>query len=96
MPRIIWAPASLRDVDRLQRFLAHKNLRAAKRAAAAIRAGARQLAAQPDSGRPALDMPQGFRERIVTFGSSAYVMLYRHEDDKIVILAVRHSGEAGY
>ena len=34
MPRLIWSPAALRDVQRLYRFLAEKNAEAAKRAAA--------------------------------------------------------------
>ena len=39
MPRLIWSPSALRDVQRLYRFLAPKNLDAAKRAVSAIRSG---------------------------------------------------------
>ncbi len=39
MPRMIWSPEALADVQRLYRFLAKKNPDAARRAASAIRDG---------------------------------------------------------
>lgn len=47
MPRLIWAPPALLDVQRLYRFLAGKNLDAAKRAVQAVRQGVRVLGHQP-------------------------------------------------
>jgi len=44
MPRLIWAPPALLNVQQLYRFLASKNLDAAKRAVKAIRQGMRVLA----------------------------------------------------
>jgi plasmid stabilization system protein ParE len=96
MPRLIWTPSALRDVRRLYRFLAEKNLDAAGRAAAAIRAGVRVLAVQPGVGRPAEGMDPEFREWLIDFGDSGYVVLYRLEARVAVILAVRHQREAGY
>jgi plasmid stabilization system protein ParE len=96
MPRLIWSPAALSDVARLHRFLAAKNRGAAQRAVQAIRAGLAALAAHPEIGRPVDDMPPEFREWVVTFGSSGYVVLYRYDGREVVILAVRHAREAGY
>lgn len=62
MPRLIWSPAALLDVQRLYRFLLLKNPDAAKRAVRAIRQGVRVLEQQPGVGRPIDDMPEEFRE----------------------------------
>ncbi len=96
MPRLIWSPAALRDVQRLYRFLADKNPPAATRAVRVIRDGVQIIADHPASGRPIEDMDPAFREWIIGFGDSGYVVLYRLHDDTAVILAVRHQREAGY
>ena len=96
MSRLIWTPAALADVQRLFRFLANSNPDAARRAVKAIRAGVKTLEAQPRAGRTMEDMDPEFREWLIPFGASGYVVLYRFEDPLIVILAVRHQREAGY
>lgn len=96
MPRLIWAPPALLDVQRLCRFLSPKNLDAAKRAVKAIRLGVKALELQPGIGRPIEDMPDEFREWIIDFGDSGYVARYRLDPDAVVILAVRHQKEVGY
>ena len=96
MPRLIWSPTALRDVQRLYRFLAEKNVAAAQRAVATIREHAAVIAHQPGIGRPAVDMDPEYREWPIGFGDSGYVVLYRYHDRKAVILAVRHQREAGY
>jgi plasmid stabilization system protein ParE len=96
MPRLIWSPAALRDVQRLYRFLAEKNADAARRAVKAIRDGMKIVAAQPGIGRPAEEMDPEYREWLIGFGDSGYVALYRIDGDKAVILAVRHQREVGY
>jgi plasmid stabilization system protein ParE len=93
MSRLIWSPAALADVQRLYRFLADKDVNAAKRAAGAIRRGVRILAAQPLLGRPADDMDPDYREWLIQFGHSGYVALYRYTGNEVVILAVRHQKE---
>lgn len=95
MPRLIWSPGALRDVQRLYRFLAVKHRDAARRAVVALRAGVKVLALQPEVGRPVEDMDPEFREWLVDFGDSGYVALYRHDGKTAVILAVRHQKEAG-
>jgi plasmid stabilization system protein ParE len=96
MPRVIWTPRALQDVARLHRFLAPKNRAAARRAVRAIREGVKVLGSSPEIGRPAAEMPPGFRERVIQFGDSAYVALYRYDGNIVMILAVRHGREAGY
>jgi plasmid stabilization system protein ParE len=96
MPRLIWSPAALRDVQRLYRFLAEKNSDAAKRAVKTIRDSVKILASQPGIGRPADDMEPEYREWVIDFGDSGYVALYRFDGETAVILAVRHQLEVGY
>jgi len=96
MPRLIWSPPALRDVQRLYRFLAPKNLDAARRAVKAIRRAVQVLEQQPGLGRPVEDMPEEFREWIIDFGDSGYVARYRIGQDVVTILAVRHQKEVGF
>jgi len=42
------------------------------------------------------DLPESFREWIVDFGDSGYVVRYRIDDEAIVVLVVRHQKEAGF
>jgi plasmid stabilization system protein ParE len=62
MSRLIWSQPALLDVQRLYRFIALKNLDAAKRAVKAIRQGVKVLGQQPGVGRRIDDMPAEFRE----------------------------------
>lgn len=96
MPRLIWSPPALLNVQHLYRFLSLKNLDAAKRAVKAIRQGVKALELQPGIGRPIEDMPDEFREWIIDFGDSGYVTRYRVDPDAVVILAVGHQKEVGY
>ena len=96
MSRVIWSPAALLDVQRLYRFLALKNIDAAKRAVTAMRQGVRVLGQQPGIGRPIDEMPDEFREWIIDFRDSGYVARYRLDSDVVTILAMRHQKEVGY
>ncbi len=96
MPRLIWSAPALRDVQRLYRFLAEKNIDAAKRAAKSLREGVKVVAHQPGIGRPADDMEPEYREWMINFGDSGYVALYRYDGQTAVIVAVRHQREVGY
>ncbi|MBK6975133.1 MAG: type II toxin-antitoxin system RelE/ParE family toxin [Sterolibacteriaceae bacterium] len=93
MPRLIWSPPALRDVQRLHRFLADKNANAAKRAVRAIRDGLKTVARRPGVGRPVEDMEPEYREWLIEFGESGYVVLYRYDGQTAVILAVHHQRE---
>lgn len=96
MPRLIWSPSALGDVQRLYRFLAEKNIDAAKRAVKTVREGVMVIAHQPGIGRPADEMEPEYREWMIDFGNGGYVALYRYDGSTAVIVAVRHQREAGY
>lgn len=96
MPRLIWSPSALLDVQRLYRFLAPKSPQAAKRAVQAIRQGIKVLEQQPGVGRPVEDMDDEFRDWIIDFGDSGYVARYRVAPQFVTILAVRHQKEVGF
>jgi plasmid stabilization system protein ParE len=96
VPRVVWTPPALRDVARLNAFLAPKNRNGARRAIGAIRQGVKALSLHPEIGRPVEEMPPEFREWFVQFGDSGYVTLYRYDGETVAILAVRQGKEAGY
>jgi len=96
MPQVIFAPAAIRDLQRLRGFLRRKNPDAARRAGEAIRQGVKMLGAHPHVGRLVDDLPEQFREWLIDFGDSGYVARYRIDDGgTVTILAVRHQKEAG-
>ena len=96
MPRLIWSPPALLDIQRRYRFLAEKNIDAAKRAVKAIREGVKVVAQQPGMGRPVQDMEPQYREWLINFGDSGYIALYHYDGQTAVIVAVRHQKEVGY
>ena len=67
MPRLIWSPEALADVQRLYRFLVEKNPDAARRAASAIHDGMQIVADHPEVGRPVgdMDLTQEYCERVL-------------------------------
>lgn len=96
MPRIVWSDNALRGVQRHYRFLAVKNIAAARRAIKAIRGAIKTLAGHPQIGRPVEGMDEAFRDWIIDFGDSGYVVRYHVVDDRVTILAVRRQKEAGF
>jgi len=97
-PSLIWTPQALQDIQRLYNFLAIKNINAAKRAINIIRESINILAKQPEVGRPVADMAVEFREWLVNFGDSGYVVLYHYDCNKqhAVVLSVKHQKEIAY
>jgi plasmid stabilization system protein ParE len=98
MPSLIWSPSALKDNYRLYRFLVEKDKGAASRAIKAIKKGVNVLLLQPGIGRPLDDFPAQFRELVVSFGDSGYVVRYHFnpEADRVAILAIRHQKEVGF
>ena len=95
MPRLIWTPSALLDVQRLYRLLVVKNPAAARRAVKAIRQGVKVLEQQPKVGRPVEEMDNEYRDWIIDFGDSGYVARYRVDPQFVSVLAVRHQKEVG-
>ena len=96
MPRLIWTPSALLDVQRLYRFLVVKNPDAARSAVKAIRQGVKVLEQQPKVGRPVEEMDNEYRDWIIDFGDSGYVARYRVDPQFVSVLAVRHEKEVGF
>ena len=96
MSPVIFAPAAIRDLQRLRDFLRPKNVDAARRSGEAIRQGVKILGAHPRLGRMVDDLPEEIREWLIDFGDSGYVARYRIDEDAVTILAIRHQKEAGY
>ena len=93
MPRLIWLPEAVADIERLHRFLHDKNPRAVADAALCIQAAARRLETFPETGAPMTTQPP-FRQIYAAFGSGAYVLRYRlNRNGEIVIARVWHSRE---
>jgi plasmid stabilization system protein ParE len=93
MPQVEFAPAALRDLQRLREFLRLKNPAAAKRAATAILKSVRLLETNPLIGRPVEAMGNQYRELTIHFGDSGYTALYRYGTGTVTVLAVRHQKE---
>jgi plasmid stabilization system protein ParE len=96
MSKVRFAPAAIRDLQRLRDFLRLKNPDAARRAGEAIRKGVKVLGTHPNLGRLIEDLPEAFREWLIDFGDSGYVVRYRIDGDTVTILVIRHQREAGH
>jgi len=96
MSRLVWSAAALADVQRVYRFLAIKNVLAAREAVKTIRLSMNILAQHPEVGRPVEDMEPEYREWPISFGSSGYIALYRFDGQAAIVVALRHQREAGF
>jgi plasmid stabilization system protein ParE len=90
------SPRARRDRDRLDGFLRTKSSRAATAALRAIYQGIENLLVFPMSGRPVSSDAPEIRDWIVRYRNSGYVIRYRITSEFIVIVAIRHSLEAGF
>jgi plasmid stabilization system protein ParE len=99
MSRLIWSEAALLDVQRIYRFLKNKNKEAAKRAIKTIRDSIKHIEVYPEIGKPfflSSDMSEELREWTIGFGESGYVVLYHYQNQRTVIISIKHQKEAGY
>lgn len=92
---IVWLPLAVRDVARLREFIQEKNPQAAQRAASRIKEAVQILRENPDAGKPVEDL-MAFRDLVIPFGNGKYVLRYRQEASRVVIVRVRHNKEDGY
>lgn len=96
MPQVRFAPRALRDLERLREFLRPKSSDVAKRAAAIIKKAVQALGQQPQIGRPADNLDPEYRELLIDFGDSGYIVLYRYDGDSVTVLTIRHQKEVGF
>ena len=93
MPRIIYTPRAIADLVRLAKFLSSKDKIVAKRAISAIRIAIEKAAIFPDRYRPVPDLIQ-YREIIIDFGDSGYIVRFRYETgEDIFIVRIKHQLE---
>ena len=83
---LLWLPAARNDLRHIRAYIAQHDPKAAKRVADRIRRTAKQLLAMPRSGPPG--STPGTRRIAVT--GTPYLMPYRLEANRIVILRVLH------
>lgn len=96
MPReIVWLSEAAKDVARLREFIQNKNQGAAARAARRIQEATQILGDNPEAGKPVEDLLP-FRDLFVPFGQGNYIIRYREETHRVVIVRVRHSKEEGF
>ena len=84
MTEVIWSRKAIRQLRGIEIYVARFRPLAAQRLALRIIACTDDLRAFPDAGRP---ISRG-RRQIVAI--SPYILRYRHEEDAVVILEVRH------
>lgn len=95
MAELIYSGQALTDLDRLTAFLLEADPASALETTALIMEAVEVLANHPLIGRP---VEEGLRELLISRGQSGYIALYSYEDaeDTVLVLAIRHQGEAGY
>lgn len=87
-----WLPGASRDIDRLRNFIKSDNPRAAQRAAQRIIEGVMILQENPGVGIPVENL-MDYRDLMLIFGAGDYIIRYREEVNRVVIVRVRHSKE---
>jgi plasmid stabilization system protein ParE len=93
--QIVYSPTAIASLERLYDFLVEKNPDAAQRAIGTILRKLRALEQFPHLGPVDVERPD-VRQLFMPFGAAGYVARYRIADDSVVILAIRHTREAGY
>lgn len=81
---IVWTRSALVELRAIRAYIAQFSPLAAQRFALRLVAAARSLATSPDRGRP---ISRGRRELTIV---SPYLIRYLREDDRVVILEIRH------
>jgi plasmid stabilization system protein ParE len=89
---IIWFPEALRDLDRLRAFIREHNPAAARRAANRIKDAVNILRENPEAGIVVED-PWGYRDLIIPFGVGNYILRYREDNQRIIVLKIWHNKE---
>ena len=92
---IVWLQEAVKDVARLRAFILEKNPSAAARATSRIKEAVEILGDNSETGKPVEDLFP-FRDLFIPFGSGNYIIRYREENKRVVIVRVRHSKEEGF
>jgi plasmid stabilization system protein ParE len=93
--KIEWLVPAIHDLQRLREFILPHNKVAAQRAVRIIKGTVTLLESNPLIGKPVEELID-YRDIIIPFGSSGYVLRYRIQQDTIFIVALKHGKEAGF
>ena len=93
--KIVWLPEAVTDVGRLKDFIQEKNPKATQPAASRIKEATQILRENPEIGKPVEELIS-FRELRIPFGNGNYILRYREETNRVVIVRVRHGIEEGF
>ena len=91
-PKLIWEPGAFDDLTQLREFIRPHNPKAPANAAKRIIETANLFLAHPHLGHPIDDLPE-FNGLFIPFGQRGYVLRYRIDDEKIIILRIWHGRE---
>jgi plasmid stabilization system protein ParE len=86
--KIVVLPEARQDLLRLRNFLLVRNPLAAQKAILAIRGGFFRLQDNPKLGADVEGRP-GDRQLFIPFGNSAYVLRYRLDEARDILIVVR-------
>lgn len=97
MPQVVFTANATANLAELVIFLKQKSPEAAVRAVARIRQGLGVLSHQPQIGVPVPEH-QHHRNLPISFGASGYLAGYRYRPGgaEVVVLAIRHTKQAGF
>jgi addiction module RelE/StbE family toxin len=92
--KLVFLPEAVEDIDRLFHFLNSIDPRSAQKAMLALDEGIELLLENPLIG-PKMKGRSGYRQLFVPFGRNAYVLRYRIDElrDVLVIVRVWHGRE---
>ena len=93
--KLVWERGAVNDLDRLRKFIEPHNSKAALNAARKIINSANLLLQNPYLGHPIEGILE-FNELFVPFGKRGYIIRYRIDNDKILILRIWHGRENKY
>ena len=88
--RVRLRPAAERDLERLAKFIVDENPDAAERLGRRLRESALSLRERAERGRPAA---ANFRELVVPFGRSRYVIRYLVSEETVTVTRIWNSRE---
>ena len=94
MPSLIFSPRAVKNLKKLGEFLSEQSVAAVPAFQQSIAKELQLLRTAPKIGRPVSDTK--YRELVVPFGSSGYVIRYRENDNEIVVVAIKHQKQKNY
>ena len=97
--KLKFAPEAKDDLNRLYDFVADIDLQRAERAIEVIESALDTMRNHPHTYRKANggDMGALWRELVISFGGTGYVVLFELTDtDRVTVMAVRHQRESDY